>query len=151
MARGNHSGRLTLGDVATRRQKPLALIIARELASQLATATFISDADGELVFYNEAAEDILGRSFAEAGAMPASEWSSLFSIEDFDGAPVPLGDLPGGIALAEQRPAHARVRIVGLDGEWRAISITAIPLFAHPTEVVGMVAFFWEGDGPGGE
>ena len=137
--------------VAIRRHKHLALIIARELASQLATATFIADATGELVFYNEAAEDILGRSFAEAGAMPASEWSSLFSVEDFDGVPVALADLPGGIALAEQRPAHARVRIVGLDGERRAISITAIPLFAHPTEVVGMVAFFWERDGTGGE
>jgi PAS domain-containing protein len=130
--------------VATRRHKHLALIIARELASQLATATFIADADGELVFYNEAAEAILGRSYAEAGAMPASEWTSLFRIEDDDRAPVPLEQLPGGIALAEQRPAHARVCIVGLDGERRAISVTAMPLFAHPTEVVGMVAFFWE-------
>jgi NAD(P)H-dependent FMN reductase len=40
-----------------RRQMHLALILARELASQLATATFISDADGDLVFYNEAAEE----------------------------------------------------------------------------------------------
>jgi PAS domain-containing protein len=130
--------------VATRRHKHLALIIARELASQLATATFIADADGELVFYNEAAEGILGRSYTEAGAMPAAEWTSLFRIEDDEGTPVPLEKLPGGIALAEQRPAHARVFIVGLDGERRAISVTAMPLFAHPTEVVGMVAFFWE-------
>ena len=137
--------------MATRRQKHLALIIARELASQLATATFIADVDGNLVFYNEAAEDILGRSFAEAGAMPASEWPSLFRVEDLDGAPVALEDLPGGIALAERRPAHARVGIMGLDGQRRIISITALPLFSHPTEVVGMVAFFWEGDGAGGE
>ena len=130
--------------MATRRHKHLALIIARELASQLATATFIADADGELVFYNEAAEEILGRSYAEAGAMPASEWTSLFRIEDEGGTPVPLEKLPGGIALAEKRPAHARVCIVGLDGERRAISVTAMPLFAHPSEVVGMVAFFWE-------
>ena len=137
--------------MATRRQKHLALIIARELASQLATATFIADADGNLVFYNEAAEDILGRTFAEAGAMPASDWPSLFRVEDLDGAPVALEDLPGGIALAERRPAHARVGIMGLDGQRRIISITALPLFSHPTEVVGMVAFFWEGDGTGGE
>ena len=137
--------------MATRRQKHLALIIARELASQLATATFIADVDGNLVFYNEAAEDILGRSFAEAGAMPASEWPSLFRVEDLEGAPVALEDLPGGIALAERRPAHARVGIMGLDGQRRIISITALPLFSHPTEVVGMVAFFWEGDGAGGE
>ena len=133
-----------MAGVATRRHKHLALIIARELASQLSTATFISDASGDLVFYNEAAEKILGRTYAEAGAMPASEWPSLFRVEDLDGTPLPLEKLPGGIALAEKRPAHARIRIVGLDGGRRAISVTAMPLFAHPAEVVGMVAFFWE-------
>ena len=133
-----------MAGVATRRHKHLALIIARELASQLSTATFISDANGDLVFYNEAAEEILGRTYAEAGAMPASEWPSLFRVEDLDGTPLPLENLPGGIALAEKRSAHARIRIVGLDGGRRAISVTAMPLFAHPTEVVGMVAFFWE-------
>jgi PAS domain-containing protein len=133
-----------LQGVATRRHKHLALIIARELASQLATATFIADAEGNLVFYNEAAEEILGRTYAQAGAMPASEWPSLFRVEDPDGMPLPLEKLPGGIALTEKRPAHARICIVGLDGERRVISVTAIPLFAHPTEVVGMVAHFWE-------
>ena len=128
----------------TRRHKHLALIIARELASQLSTAAFIADADGDLVFYNEAAEAILGRTYAEAGAMPAAEWPSLFRVEAPDGTPLPLEKLPGGIALAEKRPAHASIYIVGLDGERRMISITAMPLFAHPTEVVGMIAFFWE-------
>lgn len=78
--------------------------------------------------------------------MPASEWPSLFRVEAPDGTPLPLEKLPGGIALAEKRPAHARICIVGLDGERRLISVTAIPLFAHPTEVVGMVAHFWEDD-----
>lgn len=134
--------------MATRRHKHLALIIARELASQLSTATLIADADGNLVFYNEAAEAILGRTYAEAGPMPAADWPSLFRVEDSEGRPLPLEELPGGIALAEKRPAHARICIVGLDGERRAISVTAMPLFAHPTEVVGMIAFFWEdGDG----
>jgi PAS domain-containing protein len=135
-----------LDRVATRRHKHLALIIARELASQLSTATFIADADGDLVFYNEAAEAILGRTFAEAGAMPASEWPTLFRIENPDGTPVPLEELPGGIALMERRPAHTRICIVGLDGARRMISVTALPLFAHPTEVVGMIAHFWEED-----
>ena len=79
-----------MAGVATRRHKHLALIIARELASQLSTATFISDASGDLVFYNEAAEEILGRTYAEAGAMPAAEWPSLFRMEDLDGTPLPL-------------------------------------------------------------
>jgi PAS domain-containing protein len=127
-----------------RRQMHLALILARELATQLATATFIADSDGDLVFYNEAAEEILGRTFAEAGSMPAAEWNSLFAIEDLEGAPLPLERNPGWIALAERRPAHARLRLVGLDGVKRQISATALPLFSNPTDVVGMVAVFWE-------
>ena len=130
--------------MATRRHKHLALIIARELASQLSTAAFISDANGDLVFYNEAAEEILGRTYAEAGAMPAAEWPSLFRIEDPDGTPLPLEKVPGAIALTEKRPTHGRICIVGLDGVRRSISVTAMPLFAHPTDVVGMVSFFWE-------
>jgi PAS domain-containing protein len=133
-----------LVDVVAHQQKHLALILSRELATQLATATFIGDAEGDLVFYNEAAEDILGRTFAEAGAMPAMDRASLFRVEDLNGTPITSEELPGAVALAERRPVHTRLRMVGLDGRRRALSVTAIPLFSHPDEVVGVVAFFWE-------
>ena len=125
-------------------QKHIALILARELASQLATATFIADASGELVFFNEPAEEILGRTFAQAGSMSANEWSSLFEVEDLDGSPLPLERMPAGVALSERRPAHASIRITGLDGRRRLISVTALPLFSTPTELVGVVAIFWQ-------
>ncbi|MBA2642984.1 MAG: PAS domain-containing protein [Actinobacteria bacterium] len=131
-----------------RRQKHLALIIARELASQLATATFIADSAGELVFYNEAAEDILGRSFAEAGSMHAEGWSSQFQITDPDGAPMPLEQMPMGIAMTQRRPAHGSLWMTGLDGARRLVSVTAVPLFSTPTELVGMIALFWEEQAP---
>ncbi len=127
-----------------RRQKHLALILARELASQLATATFVADAAGQLVFYNERAEEILGRSFAEAGAMPAESWTTTFHVEDVDGAPMPLDQMPPGIALMERRPAHGKLWITGLDGRRRLLSVTALPLFSTPTELVGMVSIFWQ-------
>ena len=127
-----------------RTQKHLALIIARELASQLATATFITDAAGNLVFYNEAAETILGRTFAEAGTMPADGWASQFLLEDADGTPMPLERMPAGIALLEQRPAHGKLWMTGLDGERKLLSVTAVPLFASATEFVGMIALFWQ-------
>ena len=127
-----------------RSQKHLALIIARELASQLATATFIADAGGSLVFYNEAAETILGRTFVEAGRCPGGGWTSQFLLEDVDGAPMSLDRMPAGIALIEQRPAHGKLRMTGLDGERRLLSVTAVPLFASETEFVGMIALFWQ-------
>jgi PAS domain-containing protein len=134
--------------VQGRQQKNLVLILAREFASKLATATFIADAEGNLVFYNEPAEAILGRTFAEAGDIRAEEWASLFKIEELDGTPVPLEKNPGGVALLERRPAHRELRITGLDGVTRTISATAFPLLARSEELVGMVAIFWEGQSP---
>ena len=130
----------------TRRPKNLVLILAREFASKLATPTLLADADGNLVFYNEPAEDILGRTFSEAGEMPAGEWAALFATEDAEGRPVALDDMPAGIALAERRPAHGTLRIKGLDGVRRTISVTGLPLFAHTAEFVGVVAIFWQAD-----
>ena len=130
--------------MSPRRQKNLVLILAREFASKLATATFIADDAGRLVFYNEPAEEIVGRTFAEAGEMSADEWASLFSTEELDGTPMELDKIPGGVALLERRPAHHTFRIVGLDGTARVISATAFPLFEHEDSFVGVVVIFWE-------
>jgi PAS domain-containing protein len=136
-----------MGDVPNvqeRRQKNLVLILAREFASKLATATFLIDAGGNLVFYNEAAEEILGRSFAEAGEIAAEQWGAIFDVKDLDGSPLPLEEMPGGVALLERKPAHRSLRITGLDGEQRVIAVTAFPLMARADELVGAVAIFWE-------
>ena len=61
-----------------RRHKHLVLILAREFASNLATPTLIADDQGTLVFYNEAAESVVGRQFAEIGEMPLDEWTESF-------------------------------------------------------------------------
>ena len=126
----------------------LVLILAREFASRLAAPMLVADAEGNLVFYNEPAEEVLGRTYAEAGTMPASEWQELFEARDLDGNPLPLEQMPGGIALLERRPAHGSLRLRGLDGEERVIAVTAFPLFARVDEFVGAVTIFWpETDG----
>jgi PAS domain-containing protein len=130
--------------VQERRQKNLVLILAREFASKLATATFITDAEGDLVFYNEPAEEILGRTFAEVGELRAEDWSSFWKLQELDGTPMPLERTPGGIALRERRPVHRDLCVTGLDGVTREISATAFPLLATHDELVGMVSFFWE-------
>ena len=127
-----------------RRQKNLILIVARELASKLATAMFIADAEGEVVFYNEPAEEILGRTFAEAGELSAENWTSLFHPETLDGEPMALAEMPPGIALLERRPAHDTFRITCLDNTKRVVSVTAVPLFAQADRFVGMLSVFWE-------
>lgn len=128
---------------ATPKPKDVVLILAREFASKLAFAVFIADADGNLVYFNEPAERLLGRTYAEAGEMPANQWATLLKTEDLDGSPLPLERLPGGIALLERRPVHRELALTGLDGVRREISVTAFPLLSSATELVGMMAIFW--------
>jgi PAS domain-containing protein len=126
------------------RPKNVVLILAREFATRLATPMFIADEEGRLVFFNEPAEEVIGRSFAEAGELPADGWGSLIEVEDVDGNPMALEDRPAGIAFFQRRAAHQTLRLTGLDGVKRLVSTTAFPLFAHADEFVGIVLIFWE-------
>jgi PAS domain S-box-containing protein len=125
------------------RQKHLVLILARELVSNLATPTLLTDDEGLLVFFNEAAEEVFGRTFAEVGEMPLEEWTSRFAPRTLDAEPLPLEQRPAGIALSERRPAYERMRITSIDGVEREVSVTALPLFAHADEFVGVISVFW--------
>jgi PAS domain-containing protein len=129
--------------VEQQRQKHLALILAREFASNLATPTVIADDQGLLVFFNEAAEEVLGQTFAETGEVPLEEYADRFAPRTVDSDPVAPEDRPTGIAFYQRRPAHERFRITSLDGIERDVAVTAFPLFAHADEFVGIVAIFW--------
>jgi PAS domain-containing protein len=123
--------------------KHLVLILARELASNLATPTLITDERGWLVFYNEAAENVFERPFAEVGELPLEEWLGQFSPRSLDEEPLPAARRPTGIALSERRAAHERYQVTSADGVDREIEVTAIPLFAHADELVGSMTIFW--------
>lgn len=124
--------------------KDLVLILAREFASKLALSVFIADREGNLVYFNEPAEHMLGQTFAETGEIKAEMWSQLYRTEELDGTPIPLEQLPSGIALLEGRPAHRELAITGLDGVRHELSVTAFPLLSSETTRVGMMAIFWE-------
>jgi PAS domain-containing protein len=137
-------GSVRFARMAGRRHKHIVLILAREVASNLATPALIADEEGRLVFYNEAAEAVLGRPFAEAGEVPLDEWTATFDPRTLEDAkPLPDHRRPATIALTERRPAHERFRIRSRDGVEREVSATALPLFAHADEFVGIIAFAW--------
>ena len=125
-------------------QRPIEVILTRQLASTLAMPMFLVDADGTMVFYNEPAEAVLGMRFDETGEMPAAEWSTLWEPTDNAGAPMPETRLPLMIAVTEHRPAHGDFWIRGVDGVLRHIAATAIPLMRSPEQIVGAVVIFWE-------
>jgi PAS domain-containing protein len=130
--------------MSTAPQRTLVLILARDFASRLATAVFLVDAAGDLIYYNEAAEHVLGRPYVEGQTMTSDEWSTAFVPMDEDGTPLPLDGMPLGVAIARKEPAHRSFWIEGQDDVRRRIEVTAFPLFAHADDMVGAVAIFWE-------
>ena len=127
----------------TQRQKHLVLILAREFVSNLSTPALIADADGRLVFYNEAAEAVLGRRFSEVAEVPLDEWLAGFNPRTTAGEPLPEKERPTRIALEERRVSHLRYLVTSADGVEREIDVTSFPLFAHTDDFVGVVAVFW--------
>lgn len=128
------------------RPKHLVLILAREFAANLATPALIADAGGRLVYYNEAAEGVIGRRFAEIGEVPIDDWIEGFGPRTAEGEPLPPESRPARIAFDQRRAAHAGYRVTSADGVERDVEVTAFPLFAHRDEFVGIVVLFWRVD-----
>ena len=128
---------------APRAQRHIALILARDLAANLAAAILLVDADGNLVFFNEPAERILGRPFAEA-QMSSAELAKTFKPVDEHGEPIPLQDLPLSQAFRSGIPTHGHLRIEAVDGRTRDLEVVALPLRVQGDELVGGLAMFWE-------
>ncbi|MGH2740375.1 MAG: PAS domain-containing protein, partial [Actinomycetota bacterium] len=97
--------------------KNLALILARQMASNLATAMAVLDAEGTLAFFNEAAGGVLGQPFSETGELSRDELLSRLVPEDLQGNTIPIEELPISVALIKREPAHRTVCITGLDGK----------------------------------
>ena len=125
-------------------QQEIEVILSRHLAECLAMPIFIVNPDGDLIFYNEPAEAILGQSYNETGMMRANEWATIFQPFDSNGNPLPPQELPLVIALREHHPAHKIFSIHGKDGVSREIEVTAFPLIGQADRFLGALAIFWE-------
>ena len=123
-------------------QRPLELILARNLLSSLSTPSFLVDEEGVLVFYNDAAGALLGKRFEEAGRMRPEEWGTAWGPVDSSGKPIEIEQLPLTLALRRGQPAHSRFQIRSLDGSERQIEVAAVPIVT--TEgTSGAMAIFW--------
>jgi len=123
--------------------KSLPLILARELASNLATPMFLIDARGMLVYYNDAAAVLLGKDFGELGEIPAEQFGASLHMTTTTGDRIRISESPAGVAHFERRPAHATVIATAYDGSRRTYESTAYPLFANEGEMHGVLAVFW--------
>lgn len=128
-------------------QQPLEMILLRQLASYLANPIWIMDDSGDLLYYNEPAESLLGVQFDDAGPIQAGDLAEMFKVTDLKGEPVSDSELPVVIALTKRLPAHRALRIHGLDGVWREIEVTATPVVGQGDRFLGAFATFWELEG----
>lgn len=127
-------------------QRPLELILARNLLSSLSTPAFLVNRPGDIVFYNDAAGVVLGRRFEENGAMSAHDWVQAFGPIDEQGNPIPVDEQPLTAALRRNRPGHYRHRIRSLVGgaEYN-VEVSGVPVIGSDGSVGAMV-FFWVAD-----
>ncbi len=123
-------------------QKPLELILARNLLTSISTAAFLVDGAGTMVFYNEAAAALLGRSFEEAGQMAADEWLATFG-PIADGEPVDLDEITLTQAIQAGQPAHGSYRIRTARNGQESVEAAAFPLVTSADGPSGAMVMFW--------
>ena len=120
----------------------LLLVQARNLITNLALPAMLTDADGQLLFFNEAAAVLLGRRFEEVGRLSREEWGQQVGPFDDRGRAVVMDELPIANALRSGRPAQGRFRLRFDGGELREVEVSALPLM-EPGYLEGALFAFW--------
>jgi len=129
--------------------QPLELILARNLVSAITLAAFLVDPDGRLVFFNDAAGELVGKRFEEVGRLRQEDWSSEFGPFDKFGEMLPTEELPLTLALREGLPAHDRFHMSVRGEELVEVDVSALPL-TTADGFEGAIVVFWrtESGGP---
>lgn len=122
----------------------IEIILNRQLADCLSIPVFITDTIGNLVFYNEPAETVLGKRFEETGEMPVEMWSRIFKPIDEFNKEIPPEDLPLVKTLRDFSPYHKSFWIKSLQGNTEKIALTSYPIISRENKFLGAVAMFWK-------
>jgi PAS domain-containing protein len=121
----------------------IEIILNRQLADCLAIPVFITDTAGNLLFYNESAEEILGKRYEDTGEMTVEDWATVFQNKDEDGNPLLPEELPLVKTLENHLPHHKTFWIESLAGKAEKISVTSYPIIGRAGKFLGAVAIFW--------
>lgn len=127
------------------RGHPVEVILMRRLFDRLTMPTLALGPDGRVIFFNPAAEPLLGSSFAALGPVELRDWYDAFSPTDEHGEPIKREDHPLYLALRRLQPSCRRFAFRGLDGVRRVVDGTAFPLVGQCQRQLGAVGIFWEG------
>lgn len=122
----------------------IEIILSRQLADSLSMPVFITDIEGNLIYYNEPAEEILGKRFEETGVMPVEVWGKIFKPMDEFKTPIAAEELPLVKTLRNVYPYHKSFWIESLQGKSQKISVTSFPIIGRSGNFSGGIAIFWK-------
>ena len=125
-------------------QRPIEMILARQLAMNLSTAVFIVDSNGALLFFNEAAERLLGFRVGDGEVTEFASRMQALAPRDEGGQAMPPSEMPGVMAMRERAPVHARLWLRAHDGEDRFVEASAVPIEGAEGRTLGGMVMFWE-------
>jgi PAS domain-containing protein len=125
-------------------RQEVEVILARQLAGYLALPMVIVDPTSVVVYYNEPAEQVLGRRFDEGAAVPQHELPEVFGFTDDSGERILATEMALATTLRTRRVAHRTFWMVGRDGVKHHIDSTAIPLIGNAGRFLGAVGIFSE-------
>jgi PAS domain S-box-containing protein len=95
----------------------------REVLEALPAAVYITDATGQITYYNEAAAALWGHR----PQLGDSEWCGSWKLFWPDGRPLPHGECPMALAVKEKRP------IRGMEAVAERPDGTRVPFIPYPT------------------
>lgn len=124
--------------------QPLELILARQFGDSLGMPCFLVDPEGNLLFYNEAAESVFGLRFGETGGMRVEEWATVFTPTDAEGNSLVPEDLPLVKTITTGIPAFGSFYIDNLDGARIHITVSSFPIMGRSQRILGSMALFWK-------
>jgi PAS domain S-box-containing protein len=96
---------------------------AREVLDALAVAVYVTDALGNITYYNDAAADLWGHR-PELGQ---AHWCGSWKLYWPDGSPLPHDQCPMAVALREGRPVR------GMEAVAERPDGTLVPFMSYPT------------------
>lgn len=121
--------------------RPIELILAKQWAGLLVTPVLLFDGEGTLLYYNENAEILLGRSFGLTGPMRRSEWAAAFQFEDLDGQDLDADQTPIGSSLDGAQADQMTLSLRGIAGALTKIRLTTVPIQGAGNHRHGVLAF----------
>jgi PAS domain-containing protein len=123
-------------------EQPLELILARNLISIISLGAMLVDTEGAIVFYNDAAAEVLGARFEETGRIPQKSWRTEIGPFDEHGRRLPTKVLPVTVALRDARPGYGRFHVRSANAGLIPVEVAALPLIGSAGHH-GALVVFW--------